>query len=134
MAKNPRERYASTRDLLMDLQSVRKGEPPALARQLVDRGGPAALADLEEGEEVSPQAAQAIAEGKAIPEALRETRQGQGQTPHRQPPAEEEESEAIQDSPLNADEISDCGFGIGDSRQSVRSARGEETKPRRAFV
>jgi len=50
-----------------------------LARQLIDRGIPDALADLEKGEEVSPQAAQAIAEGKAIREALRETRQGQGQ-------------------------------------------------------
>ena len=81
MAKNPRERYGSTRDLLMDLQSVRNGKPPVLARQLVDRGIPDALADLEKGEEVSPQAAQAIAEGKAIPQALRETRQEQGQMP-----------------------------------------------------
>ena len=73
MAKNPRERYSSTRDLLMDLQSVRDGKPPALARQLVDRGGPAALAGLEEGEEISPQAARAIAEGKPVPQAARKT-------------------------------------------------------------
>ncbi|MBN2583856.1 MAG: serine/threonine protein kinase [Planctomycetes bacterium] len=69
MGKNPRERYASTRDLLMDLKSVRNGEPPALARQLVDRAGPAALAGLAEGEEVSSEAAQAIAQGRPVPQS-----------------------------------------------------------------
>lgn len=63
MSKDPRERYASTRDLLLDLKSVRHGEPPALARQLVDRGGPAALAGLAEGEQVAAEAAPAPAAG-----------------------------------------------------------------------
>ncbi len=53
MAKNPADRYQSTENLLMDLESVREGNPPALARQIVDSGGQASLAALEQGEEVS---------------------------------------------------------------------------------
>jgi serine/threonine-protein kinase len=64
MSKDPRERYASTRDLLLDLKSVRRGEPPVLARQLVDRGGPSALAGLAEGEQVAAEAASAPAAGR----------------------------------------------------------------------
>jgi hypothetical protein len=36
MAKNRDERYASTEDLLEDLWSVRRGEPPVHARKAVD--------------------------------------------------------------------------------------------------
>jgi len=53
MSKRPRDRYQSTDDLLMDLKAVRDGNPPALARQIVDAGGESVLAGLEEGRELS---------------------------------------------------------------------------------
>lgn len=67
MAKNPKDRYQTTSDLLMDLQSVREGRPPALARQIVDAGGEAVLAGLEEGEELSPEQVANSRDGLPVP-------------------------------------------------------------------
>jgi eukaryotic-like serine/threonine-protein kinase len=53
MAKNPKDRYQSTEDLLLDLRAVRAGQPPALARQLASRAGGFDLSGLEEGQGVS---------------------------------------------------------------------------------
>jgi serine/threonine-protein kinase len=78
MSKNPRERYASTRDLLLDLRNVRNGEPPALARQLVDRGGPAALAGLAEGEQVDREAASSGPVGHAVATSSAESDDDEG--------------------------------------------------------
>ena len=36
MAKSPKKRYATTEDLLHDLQAVRRGEPPIIARKMID--------------------------------------------------------------------------------------------------
>ena len=36
MAKNPKKRYASTTDLIEDLQAVAEGRPPVQARKLID--------------------------------------------------------------------------------------------------
>jgi len=44
MAKSPKKRYSTTEDLLHDLQAVRRGEPPIIARKLVDLS---ALASIE---------------------------------------------------------------------------------------
>ncbi len=44
MAKTVRKRYATTEDLLEDLKAVTKGDPPTIARKMVDL---AALASLE---------------------------------------------------------------------------------------
>ena len=38
MAKDPRRRYASTTDLLMDLEAIAAGEPPLQARKQIDMG------------------------------------------------------------------------------------------------
>jgi eukaryotic-like serine/threonine-protein kinase len=67
MAKKPKDRYQATSDLLMDLQSVREGRPPALARQIVDAGGETVLAGLEEGEELSPEQVANSREGLPVP-------------------------------------------------------------------
>ena len=53
MSKRPKDRYASTPDLLLDLKAVRAGKPPMLARQLVGVSGTESLANLAEGEGVS---------------------------------------------------------------------------------
>ena len=45
MAKNPRRRYASTSDLLVDLELVAAGEAPRQARQHIDAGVLSGLAD-----------------------------------------------------------------------------------------
>lgn len=45
MAKNRDERYATTRDMLEDLQAVARGDPPIHARRIVD---PETLAKVEE--------------------------------------------------------------------------------------
>jgi serine/threonine-protein kinase len=50
MSKKPKDRYASTADLLLDLKAVRAGKPPVLARQLVGASGTDSLANLAEGE------------------------------------------------------------------------------------
>lgn len=47
MAKSPKKRYVTTQDLLHDLQAVSRGEPPIIARKLVDL---ASLAGLEPSE------------------------------------------------------------------------------------
>lgn len=44
MAKDPKGRYASTQDMLSDLEAVARGEPPALARKAYDL---TSLANLE---------------------------------------------------------------------------------------
>lgn len=44
MAKSPKKRYGTTEDLLHDLQAVRRGEQPIIARKLVDLS---ALASIE---------------------------------------------------------------------------------------
>jgi len=53
MAKRPKDRYQSTDDLLMDLKSVKAGNPPALARQAASRAGGFDLSGLEEGQGVA---------------------------------------------------------------------------------
>lgn len=50
MAKDRRQRYATTSDLLEDLQAVAKGEPPPQARKMFDL---ASLASLEQREDPS---------------------------------------------------------------------------------
>jgi serine/threonine-protein kinase len=44
MAKKAKKRYSTTEDLLHDLQAVRRGDPPIIARKLVDLSDLAALA------------------------------------------------------------------------------------------
>ena len=48
MAKDRRRRYASTSDLLMDLEAIGAGEPPLLARRQIDAGVLSGLAEEEE--------------------------------------------------------------------------------------
>ncbi|MGB0767602.1 MAG: serine/threonine protein kinase, partial [Phycisphaeraceae bacterium] len=36
MAKSPKKRYSTTEDLLHDLQAIARGEPPVIARKMVD--------------------------------------------------------------------------------------------------
>lgn len=48
MAKDRRRRYASTSDLLMDLEAIGAGEPPLLARRQIDAGVLSALAEEDE--------------------------------------------------------------------------------------
>ena len=48
MAKSRDQRYASTSDLIADLEAVARGEPPLLAHKAID---PTALRELGEGEE-----------------------------------------------------------------------------------
>lgn len=36
MAKSPKKRYSTTEDLLHDLRAVRRGEPPVIARKMID--------------------------------------------------------------------------------------------------
>ncbi|MBX2852684.1 MAG: serine/threonine protein kinase [Phycisphaeraceae bacterium] len=43
MAKSPKKRYGTTEDLLHDLQAVNRGEPPIIARKMVDLSSLAAL-------------------------------------------------------------------------------------------
>ena len=43
MAKSPKKRYGTTEDLLHDLQAVSRGEPPVIARKMVDLSALAAL-------------------------------------------------------------------------------------------
>jgi serine/threonine-protein kinase len=52
MAKRRRDRYASCKDLLVDLESIARGEPPLLARSRYDAGVLQGLAD--QGEAVHP--------------------------------------------------------------------------------
>jgi serine/threonine protein kinase len=58
MAKNRNNRYASTQDLLQDLQAVRRGEPPLQARRRVD---PRLLRNLAKIEKESAKEAEAAA-------------------------------------------------------------------------
>ncbi len=58
MAKNRNNRYASTEDLLQDLQAVRRGEPPLQARRRVD---PRLLRNLAKIEKESVKEAEAVA-------------------------------------------------------------------------
>ena len=51
MSRRPKDRYASTKDLLVDLRSVFSDEPPRLARELVDGAVLKGLADGEELDE-----------------------------------------------------------------------------------
>jgi len=50
MAKNRDDRYASTEDLLLDLEAVRRGEPPLQARSRID---PKLLASLAKAEQAA---------------------------------------------------------------------------------
>ena len=43
MAKSPKKRYGTTEDLLHDLQAVSRGEPPIIARKMVDLSSLAAI-------------------------------------------------------------------------------------------
>lgn len=45
MAKDPNARYASTADMIQDLEAVQRGEPPPIARHRYDAGLLASLAD-----------------------------------------------------------------------------------------
>ncbi len=82
MAKKPRDRYHSTEDLLMDLKSVRSGQPPALARHIVDAGGESLLAGLEDGQELTAQEVADSREVMAAPKAPSGLRPGRpGQAP-----------------------------------------------------
>ena len=47
MAKRPEDRYASTQDLLLDLEAVARGEPPPQVRHTLDAGVLSALAKAE---------------------------------------------------------------------------------------
>ena len=53
MAKDRRQRYPSADDLILDLESLRSGQPPKLARKRIELGTLEELADgeVEEGEE-----------------------------------------------------------------------------------
>jgi serine/threonine protein kinase len=54
MAKNRDERYASTEDLLEDLEAVRRGEPPMHARKAVDIEGLAAIEETAHTIDLEP--------------------------------------------------------------------------------
>ncbi|MEM6258846.1 MAG: protein kinase [Planctomycetota bacterium] len=43
MAKSPKKRYSTTEDLLHDLEAVKRGEPPVIARKMIDLSSLAAL-------------------------------------------------------------------------------------------
>lgn len=43
MAKSPKKRYGTTEDLLHDLQAVKRGEPPIIARKMIDLSSLAAI-------------------------------------------------------------------------------------------
>ncbi|MEM9347661.1 MAG: protein kinase [Planctomycetota bacterium] len=43
MAKSPKKRYSTTEDLLHDLEAVQRGEPPVIARKMIDLSSLAAL-------------------------------------------------------------------------------------------
>lgn len=43
MAKSPKKRYSTTEDLLHDLQAVSRGEPPIIAKKMIDLSSLAAL-------------------------------------------------------------------------------------------
>ncbi len=60
MSKRPKDRYASTEDLLVDLKGVARGEPPRIAREKVGMQDELmeGLAAGEELEEVVPRAAE----------------------------------------------------------------------------
>jgi len=45
MAKDRNQRYASTSDLLLDLEAIAAGQPPLQARRQIDAGVLTALAD-----------------------------------------------------------------------------------------
>ncbi len=55
MAKKPEDRYASTKDLLMDLEAVARGEPPLQARKRYDADLLRGLAEQEDKVEPAPQ-------------------------------------------------------------------------------
>ena len=59
MAKNRNNRYASTEDLLKDLQAVQRGEPPLQARRRVDPKYIRGLADAEKQATKQAEAAEA---------------------------------------------------------------------------
>jgi serine/threonine-protein kinase len=69
MAKNRNNRYASTEDLLQDLQAVRRGEPPLQARRRVDPRLLRNLAKIEK-EAVKEAAAAASAENGSAETAV----------------------------------------------------------------
>ncbi len=50
MAKRPQDRYASTEDLLLDLESVARGEPPLQVHQMLDEKTLSTLAEDEQPE------------------------------------------------------------------------------------
>jgi serine/threonine protein kinase len=56
MAKDRDQRYASADDLILDLESLLKGQPPKLARERIETGTLKALADGEVEEEDEPPA------------------------------------------------------------------------------
>ncbi len=49
MAKNPRDRYGSVSDVLVDLRAIRRGQPPLLAREKLSQASLAHLAAAEAG-------------------------------------------------------------------------------------
>jgi serine/threonine protein kinase len=68
MAKDPANRYASTRDLLMDLRSVAAGEPPVIARQQFNAASLDGLAEGQGPYEALPsQAPRTPPSGKTYP-------------------------------------------------------------------
>ena len=66
MSKKAKQRYSSTDDLLEDLKAIGRGEPPTLARKMVDLDS---LAALEDGDDVHemPTASGSTSPGKAPP-------------------------------------------------------------------
>lgn len=75
MSKRPKDRYGSTADLLLDLKSVRAGQPPVLARQLVGASGTDSLAKLAEGEEISAETGEGKGKSQAGAEAAKAKRE-----------------------------------------------------------
>jgi serine/threonine-protein kinase len=56
MAKEPKKRYATTRDMLDDLRLVANGEPPAQARKLFDLSSLSTLApDAKHSQDIDPE-------------------------------------------------------------------------------
>jgi hypothetical protein len=51
MAKRKEDRYSSAQELLLDLDAVRRGEPPLRARKKFNIGD---LQDLQDGQSIEP--------------------------------------------------------------------------------
>ncbi len=66
MAKRPENRYASTKDLLLDLDAVARGEPPLQVRKALDANVLSALANSEEPAPAEPGTAAPAGRSAAI--------------------------------------------------------------------